>query len=289
MDQAGNGKIAARHFRCCAKLRGGGCVYHSSMSSSSLLRSALICASILLGFSADAQTPSSTKTATTPKSTTGTKSRALVYHLTFTPNGSSINFRNYTNAYYIADLPSSGGSATLILTQVSGGKRTFYTYEDFGGMFIAVNGSDRKGVLSGSRTGAPTTSGASSSATVTVPTQNITLYAIGDAKEKIDVNNGAVTEGQLVFPKKLEGSAIFVDSQEDYPFASAPGVNAGSAGMLNLTATYDEGMSANSLKRNYSRNGLVSALWALLKTQGYVDANDTPSPAATVSGGNTVK
>ncbi len=266
------------------------------MSSFSLLRSTLVCASILvLGVAAQAQTSgtgTSTgtgtatgtgtggSTTTAPKSAAGAKSQAVVYHLTFSPSGTSINFRNYTNAYYVADLPVYGSGGTLIVTQVVGGVRKFYTYEDFGGMFIAVKGSDKKGVIVGSRTSG---SSSSSSSTTAGANQNITLYAIGDAKGGADITNRDVGgTAKALFPTKLEGTAIFVDSMEDYPFAFAPGADVGSAGKLDLTATYDEGMSANSLVRNYSRNGVVASIWALLVSQGYTNASaSTGSGTAT--------
>jgi hypothetical protein len=243
---------------------------------------ALTCVSLaFLAVSATAQT------ATTPKSTAGNKSRAIVYHLTFTPNGTSINFRNYTNAYYVADVPTASGGGTLILMQVVGGTRTYYTYEDFGGLFIAIKGNDRKGVMVGSKTTASTTTtttAATATTTASGATQNITLYGIGDAKDKIDSENPAFPNSEMLIPKTLEGTAIFVDSQEDFPFAFAAGENVGTAGQLTLTARYDEGMSANSLQKNLTRNAVVSSIWDLLKGQNYVDgsAATTTTPTTVV-------
>lgn len=230
-----------------------------------------------------AQTTGSTTTATTPKSTSGAKSIAIVYHLTFDPNGDSINFRNYTNGYYVADAPtSSSSSGTLILMQVVSGVRKYYTYEDYGGMFVASKGSERKGVLVGSRTAGPTTSGTTTASTTF--TQNITLFGIGDAKESVEIVNPAVSDGDLIFPEKLEGTAIFADSQRDYPFAFSSGVNIGTAGALKLIARYDAGLSAKSLKlAAASRNDLVSSIWTLLKDQGYVDGSTTTTSTTTTT------
>ena len=228
----------------------------------------------------------STNNNTAPKSTKGATSRAVVYRLQFTPDGDSINFRNYTNAYYLADIPlSSTSGGTLILTQVVGGVRTFYTYEDFGGMFIAVKGSEKKGIMVGTRTSASTTASAT---TTTGYVQNLTLYAIGKPDEQTDAKNPAIAgeNAKTVFPNKLEGTAIFVDSQEDFPFAYVTGENFGSAGVMKLTAEFSEGLSAGSLERNMVRNELVQMLWEQLVAQGFVNAS-APTSGSTAGTGTT--
>ena len=72
-------------------------------------------------------------------------SALVVYKLTFEVAGETINYRSYQGGYYIA--PIEGGTGSLILTLTTGGVKTFYTYANFGELFVAVKGDDRKVVL----------------------------------------------------------------------------------------------------------------------------------------------
>ena len=182
----------------------------------------------------------------------------LVYRLTFAPTGDSINFRSYQGGYYVADMANSGGnSGTLILTQVLGGARKYYTLATFGGFFYALDGGARKAVFSGSKT---TTSPALS---------NITFFATGASTRQAEFKfiNG---DADLHFANKLQGVALFSDSLEDLPFVSAAGTaDQGTAASMNLTLTLQEGLSERSRKDSIARNAMVTLLQNQLLDQKY--------------------
>lgn len=187
----------------------------------------------------------------------------LVYRLSFRPLGSSINFRTYQGGYYVADIANnSGNSGTLILTQVLGGVRKYYTLTNFGPLVYALKGDERKAIFSGTK---QTTSPAFT---------NITFYALGETNKSADFKF-TNADAKFAFATKLEGFGLFVDSQEDLPFSSAPGVNVGTAGSVNVTLTYQEGLSERSRQQNIPRNTMVTLLQQELAEQKYSNGDAT--------------
>ncbi len=203
---------------------------------------------LLAGFGRTA----SAQTTTTP---TGP---VLVYKLTFRALPDNISFRPYQGGYYVADIANtSGNSGTLILTQVVGKVRKYYTFVNFGQLFNALKSGDSKAIMSGTRT---TTSPAYT---------NITFYGTGNAEksEEYKLQNG---ELKLAIANELNGYALFVDSQEDMPFVMAPGQDIGTAGAMNVSLRYSQGHSEQSAKGSISRTAMVTTIQNQLKEQGYV-------------------
>lgn len=189
--------------------------------------------------------------------TTTTTGPVLVYRLSFKPLGNSINFRSYQGGYYVADLANgSSNNGTLILTQVLGGVRRFYMFNNFGPIVYALKGEERKAIFTGTRQ------------TTTPAITNITFYAVGETNKNGDFKftNGT---GKFAYATKLEGYGLFVDSQEDMPFASAPGANIGTAGSVGVTLTLQEGMTERSRIGSVNRTTMVANLLLELAEQKY--------------------
>src|SRR6478609_1640810 len=103
---------------------------------------AFCCAAVFLHLAPSA-------TAQTPTTTTSTGPVA-VFRLSFEKTGDSINYRPYQSGYYVA--PIEGGTGSLILTLVTAGVRQYFQYNAFGEVFVAVNDSDKRMVLSATAT-----------------------------------------------------------------------------------------------------------------------------------------
>jgi hypothetical protein len=182
----------------------------------------------------------------------------LVYKLTFRQLADNISFRPYQGGYYVADIANtSGNSGTLILTQVVGKVRRYYTFTNFGLLFNALKGGNSKAIMSGTRQ------------TTTPAYTNITFYATGNAEESTEYTLQLGTL-DLAYANELTGYAMFVDSQEDMPFVTAPGQDIGTAGAMNLTMKYDQGHSVQSAKNSISRNAMVTEIQNMLRDQDYV-------------------
>ena len=208
--------------------------------------------------------PAVAQTTNTPSTTaTAPSGPVLVYRLTFRPLGDSINFRAYQGGYYVADIANGeSNSGTLILTQVLGGTRKYYTLSNYGALFYGVKGGERKAIFSGAKT------------TTTPALTNITFQAVGEISktQNIELPGG---DYKAAIATKLEGVGIFADSQEDLPFASAQGQDLGTAGMVNVTLTLQDGLTENSLKTNISRTAMVTQLQGQLIDQDYTTGDAT--------------
>lgn len=213
---------------------------------------------------AQSTTGSTTATSTT---TTSTGSMA-VYKLTFATAGESINYRPYQGGYYIA--PIMGGTGSLILTLTTGGQKRFYTYANFGELFVAVKGQDRKTVLS-----------AAASNTVSTTT----FYAIGDADEKMDVESRSA-DSDVYVAKLLTGYSVSADSERDLPFASSSATDIGVAGASFLRCTLDEGLTKDAIKNSRSLSSQVTEIQTQLTEKGYVNGSATTTTGGT-GGGTT--
>lgn len=207
----------------------------------------------------------------TAQTSTAPVGPVLVYRLSFRPLGGTINFRSYQGGYYVADIANSSGanSGTLILTQASGSTRKYYTLANFGPVIYAIKGNERKAIFTGTK---QTTSPAIT---------NITFYALGDTTKTGDfkfINGNA----KIAYATKLEGTALFVDSQEDLPFAAAPGADLGTAGSVAVTLTLQEGLTERSRVAFVSRNSMVTILQQELAEQKYTNG-DAPTGAVTTT------
>ena len=216
-----------------------------------------------------AQTTTGSTTAATTTTTTTSTGTMAVYRLTFSPAGESINYRPYQGGYYIA--PIMGGTGSLILTLTTGGQKRFYTYANFGELFVAVKGQDRKTVLSAA---------ASNSVSTT------TFYAIGDADEKMDVESRSA-ESDVYVAKLLTGYSVSADSERDLPFASASASDIGVAGASFLRCTLDEGLTKDAIKQSRILSAEVTEIQTQLTEKGYVHGSATTATGGGTAGGST--
>lgn len=216
------------------------------------------------------QSSSSTSSSTTTGQATDSlqlEGQVIVYRLSFTPTGDSINYRPYQGGYYIA--PLSGGYGTLILTLQTGKARQYFTYASFGSIFAASSsgGKKKKMVLS---------------ATTTNDISTTTFYAIGDLTETVKSDNRNIS-AEVHVAKTMKGYAVSADNEKDLVF-NGTGTAVGVAGASVLTATYDESLTNLALDKNQTVATEVTAVQALLKKSGYTDGKVTTT---STSGGTT--
>lgn len=188
-----------------------------------------------------------------------------VYSLQFKPTGENINYRSYQSGYYVA--PITGGTGSLILMLTTGGVKQYFTYADFGELFVAVKGDDRKTVLS---------------ATAANTVSTTTFYAIGNAGERVTIESRAA-ESQVYVAKKLDGYSVSADSERDLPFSSSGSSDVGVAGAAFLICTFDEGRTTNAHRQNRTLDEEITAIQTFLTEQGYT--NGLPTNAGGGGGG----
>lgn len=191
--------------------------------------------------------------------------QVVVYHLQFKEMGESINYRPYQNGYYIA--PMEGGSGSLVLTQVTGNVKQYFSYEGFGELFVALKGDKQKMVLS---------------ATATSDVSTTVFYALGDGDEEFDVK-GRNLRGKVKVAKKLTGYAVSADSEQDLPFYGT-GASVGVAGVSELVARMDEANTNRARQENLDTAGAVDVVLGILTAAGYVDGR--PQSGGGNNGGN---
>jgi hypothetical protein len=177
----------------------------------------------------------------------------VVYTLQFKPTGESINYRSYQSGYYVA--PITGGTGSLVLMLTTGGQKQFFTYSNFGELFVAMNGGDRKTVLS---------------ATAANTVSTTTFYAIGTANDRVTVKTRAA-ESQVYVANKLTGYSVSADSERDLPFSSAGSTDVGVAGAAFLTASFDEGRSTAANRENRTLAAEVTEIETFLTSKGYIN------------------
>lgn len=196
------------------------------------------------------------QTTTTPAASTSATGTVAVYRLSFEQTGESVNYRPYQGGYYIA--PVEGGSGSLILTLITGNVRQYFTYEAFGEMFVAIEGKDKRVVLS---------------ATATNEVSTTVFYAIGKTERELEVEGrNSVTKVKIA--EKLTGYAVSADSEKDLPFAGT-GTSVGVAGASILTAKLDETLTTVALRDGSTTNTEVDGIITILEAAGYVDGRPT--------------
>jgi hypothetical protein len=194
-------------------------------------------------------------------------SQLAVYKLDFEPTGESINYRSYQSGYYVA--PMAGGTGSLVLMLTSGGVKQYFTYANFGELFVALNGSDRKTVFSATAANTVSTS---------------TFYAIGVADDQISVETRAA-ESQIYIARKLSGYTVSADSERDLPFSGAGSSDVGVAGAAFLRATFDEGMSAEANRESRTLATQITTIQEFLASKGYINGLPTTGGGGTGTGG----
>jgi hypothetical protein len=217
---------------------------------------------------ASAQTTTTGTTTTTTTTSTGSNTMA-VYKLSFSPAGESINYRPYQGGYYIA--PITGGTGSLILTLTTGGVKRFYTYANFGELFVAVKADDRKSVLSAA---------ASNSVSTT------TFYAIGEANDQMEVESRSA-ESDVYVAKLLTGYSVSADSERDLPFASSSATDIGVAGASFLRCTLDENMTQDAIKQQRTLAQQVTEVQTQLTEKGFTNGSSTTTTTGGTGGTTT--
>ena len=187
----------------------------------------------------------------------------IVYQILFEPKSDSINYRGYDFGYYVA--PSAGGSGTLLLIRTTGGTRTYYTFTDFGSLIIGLNGDDRKSIIS---------------LTATSDVSTTAFFAIGDANETLQGDNGTVA-GVVRYASQLNGYAVSADSQPDPLFQGTASTDVGVAGTSLVTFQFDVADSANAETQPLSVADTVKVIQTRLTSQGYVQAAQTNTGTGT--------
>lgn len=189
-----------------------------------------------------------------------------VYKLTFDAAGETINYRPYQGGYYIA--PIEGGTGSLILTTTTSAGKQYYTYANFGELFVAVKGDVRKTVLS---------------ATAANTVSTTTFFAIGDADERMELETRS-SEGDVFVAKDLKGYAVSADSERDLPYASSSATDIGVAGVSYLRATLDEGLTENAIDNQRALADEVTEIETQLQDKGYTSGLTTTTSTTTGTG-----
>lgn len=181
----------------------------------------------------------------------------VIYKLTFDVAGETINYRPYQGGFYVA--PIEGGAGTLILTLTTGGQKQFYQYANFGELFVAVKGENRKVVLS---------------ATAANTVSTTTFFAIGTANDEKEVETRS-SDGKIFIAKELKGYAVSADSERDLPYASSSPTDIGVAGVSYLRALIDDRRTDDAIKNSRTLTDQVTLLTTNLTDDGYVNGQTT--------------
>ncbi len=198
---------------------------------------------------------------------TAAKAQLAVYKLTFDTAGETINYRAYEGGYYVA--PIEGGTGSLILTRTTGGVKNYFTYENFGELFVAVKGTNRKAVIS---------------ATAANTVSTTTFFAIGSADDRKKIESRSA-ELSVYVAKVLHGYAVSADSERDLPYSSSSPTDIGVAGASLMTCTLDEGMTDQANRESRTLTTEIDSVLTFLESKGYIDGK--PTAAGGGGGGGT--
>lgn len=195
------------------------------------------------------------------------RAQVVVYRLDFQQIGESINYRPYLFGYYVA--PMAGGSGSLILTQAAGTQKQYYTYDNFGELFVAVKGDTKKVVFSASATNEVSTT---------------VFYALGTADKEYEVEDRNL-QGRVKVAKRLSGYALSADSEQDLPFYGT-GASVGVAGASELVARLDEANTNRAVQEKLDVNDTVDVVINLLTRAGFVNGRQQNQGGGGGNGGN---
>ena len=204
----------------------------------------------------------SAQTGTT--TTTTSSGPVAVYRLAFKVTGDTINYQPYQNGYYVAPISGGGGVGSLILTKIIGGQRQYFTYANFGELFVAMHGEKRKAVI--------TCTAANSVSTTT-------FFAIGETDDEMEVKTAGANSTVFV-ATRLDGYAVSADSERDLPFASSTAADVGVAGACTLAARLDNTMTEDAIKQGRTLATQITDIQTRLKADGYVDGKALAAAAA---------
>jgi hypothetical protein len=186
--------------------------------------------------------------------------QVLVYELEILKEN-GINYHPFEGGFFVA--PLLGGTGTFLLTSTDGG-RTFTESGNSGRLFTAVDGKEKKAVISATTGGTGTAQGA--------------LVAIGKIDHGLTVNS-PTTSLNIRVAKSLTGTAV---SADDESTASAPATDGsiGSAGVSQLKLVLDEPATKHANNHGLSLSQTVAELKLELQRRGYQpETTPTPTPA----------
>lgn len=172
-----------------------------------------------------------------------------------------INYHPFEGGFFTA--PLLGGSGTFLLTSTDGG-RTYTESADSGRLFTAVDGKEKKAVISATTGGDSTAQGA--------------LVALGKIDHILKVNSPLVSLSVRV-AESLSGTAV---SSDDESGATTPAEDGsiGSAGVSQLKLILDEPWTNYANDHGLSISQTVEELKVELGRQGYTNGStETPTPA----------
>lgn len=191
--------------------------------------------------------------------------QVLVYRLEILKEH-GINYHPFEGGFFAA--PLLGGAGSFLLTSTDGA-RTFTQSDTSGRLFTAVDGDEKKAVISAT-TGSGTAHGA--------------MVATGPIDHQLTVN-GPTVNLNIRVANSLSGAAV---SADDESTASAPATDGsiGSAGVSQIRFVLDEPQTKHANNHGLSLAQTVADLALELQRQGFNKETPTPTPT-TGTGGTT--
>jgi len=189
-------------------------------------------------------------------------SQVVVYRIEFDDDSDAINYRPYFRGYYVA--PATGGVGSILLQWISSSsERNYQTNEDFGQLFIAVDGSKKRMVLS---------------ATSTNQISSTSLLAIGqmDSTLKIEGDN---FKTDIKVADKMEGSSLSADSERDLPFFGF-GEDSGYAGISKIKVHLEKRRTDEANDEESTVAETLAELVTFVEGQGYTTIETATTPDA---------
>lgn len=194
-------------------------------------------------------------------------SQVLVYRLEF-GEGKGINYHTYEGGYFA--VPLLGGTGSFLLTSTV----TTHTYvqaADSGKLFTALNGNDKKSVMSAT-TGSGTAKGA--------------IVALGDVNHVIRVESPTYTLSAKI-AKTLTGTAVTADDESGVT-QTETSTGVGSAGVSSFKMIFDENQTSTANGLGLTLAKTLDQLILQLKTDGFTaEATTSTGTTGTTTTGTT--
>lgn len=186
--------------------------------------------------------------------------QVLVYKIEIKVQDAGINYHPFEGGFFTA--PLLGGTGTFLLTS-SDGAKTFTESADSGRLFTAVDGKEKKAVVSATTGGDSTAQGA--------------LVALGKIDHLLKVNSPTVSLSVRV-AESLSGTAVSADDESE---ATAPADDGsiGSAGVSEIRLVLDKQWTNYANDHGLSLSQTVEELKVELGRQGFNSGEgETPTP-----------
>ncbi len=195
------------------------------------------------------------------------RAQVLVYELKILKE-SGINYHPFEGGFFVA--PLLGGTGSFLLTSTDG-VRTFTESGNSGRLFTAVDGKDKKAVISATTGGTGTAQGS--------------LVALGKIEHSLKVNSPTISLTVRI-AKSLTGTGV---SADDESTASAPAADGsiGSAGMSQLRFDLDEAETNYANNHGLSLTQEVARLKDELGRRGFQPEAPAPTPTTGTTGTGT--